>query len=310
MTENNRINSSDILYTRYKQEEKNYEDYSRGGIKERHAGTWLKSDTVDSWRHEHMYSLLNPIIEIYPDVTWLTVGDGRFGKDANYLKTKGLTVVASDISDLLLKEAKAMGYIDEYSKQNAEALTFSNNEFDFVLCKESYHHFPRPMIALYEMLRVAKKGVILIEPIDRLIYLTFFEALLGNVKNRIRKIFHKTSTEYGYEEVGNYVYTLSKREIEKVALGMNYRAVAFKGTNCSCYIEGVEYEKATPNNKLFKRLKRKIIIGDILTKLKLRQYNISSFVIIKDELTTELQSSFISMGYGLKILPANPYQTG
>lgn len=48
--------------------------------------------------------------------------------------------------------------------ENAEKLSSPNETLDFVLCKESYHHFTRPMLALYEMLRVATKAVVLIEP--------------------------------------------------------------------------------------------------------------------------------------------------
>ncbi len=309
MEEDNRQKADGILESRYSQEEKHYEEFSIGGTRESHAKTWLNQDNIGSWRHECMYSLIDPILEVFPEATWLTVGDGRYGKDANYIKRKGLNVVASDISDLLLREASANGYIDAYSRQNAEALTFSDNEFDFVLCKESYHHFPRPMIALYEMLRVASRGVILIEPVDRLIYTSIIEALLGNIKSRVRKMLHKTSSECGYEIVGNYIYTLSKREIEKVALGMNYKAVANKGMN-SYYVEGVEYEKATPDNLLFRKVKQKNRMYNILTTLKLRQYSISSFVIIKDNLTSELQAGFIGMDYELNILPENPYQTG
>jgi SAM-dependent methyltransferase len=40
-----------------------------------------------------------------------------------------------------------------FQKENAEQLSFEDESFDFVLCKEAYHHFPRPMIALYEMIR-------------------------------------------------------------------------------------------------------------------------------------------------------------
>lgn len=39
-----------------------------------------------------------------------------------------------------------------------------DDAFDYVLCKDSYHHMPRPMIALYQMLRVARRAVVLIEP--------------------------------------------------------------------------------------------------------------------------------------------------
>lgn len=68
---------------------------------------------------------------------------------------------------IIFKKGKEIGYIYNYSKENLESLSFNNESFDFVLCKESFHHLPRPYIGLYEMLRVSKIGVVLLEPYDR-----------------------------------------------------------------------------------------------------------------------------------------------
>ena len=99
---------------------------------------------------------------------WLTLGDGRYGTEANYLISKGIDAMANDYSDKLLKIGKEIGFIEKYQKENAESLTFNDNEFDYVLIKEAFHHFPRPWIVLYEAFRVCKKGVILIEPNDQI----------------------------------------------------------------------------------------------------------------------------------------------
>ena len=110
---------------------------------------------------------LKKIVEFDKNFKWLTVGDGRFGSDAMKLIEYGATnVLCTDLDDYLIKYSAKKKEINNYKKENAENLTFSDNEFDFVLCKESYHHFPRPMLALTEMFRVAKIGVILIEPRD------------------------------------------------------------------------------------------------------------------------------------------------
>lgn len=184
-------------------------------------------------------------------------------------RKKAKTWLNSDISDVLLKEAKEIGYIDAYSQENAENLSFADREFDFALCKEAYHHFPRPMIALYEMLRVTKKGVVLIEPTDEYWASSFIEVLVMNIKNFIKIILGKKVVRHNYEEVGNYIYSISPREIEKVAVAMNFKAVAFKGIN-DYYQPGVEYEKATNNSKLFKKIKRKISLQNWQCRLKLK----------------------------------------
>jgi ubiquinone/menaquinone biosynthesis C-methylase UbiE len=75
-------------------------------------------------------------------------------------------VIATDISDSLRQEAAAESYIEEFRKENAEHLSFEDGAFGFCLCKAAYHHLPRPMIGVYEMLRVANLRVALIEPND------------------------------------------------------------------------------------------------------------------------------------------------
>jgi len=129
------------------------------------ANTWFCKDTADYWRHARAYRFLNHLTD--KNSSWLTIGDGRWGLDSIRIKEYGFSdVLPTDISEVLLLESKKNGKIANYSVENAEKLSFADNQFDYVFCKESYHHFPRPYIALYEMLRVAKKGIFLIEPND------------------------------------------------------------------------------------------------------------------------------------------------
>lgn len=101
---------------------------------EKKLGSWKRKDTIDYWRHKRMYEILDPLIESYPESDWLTIGDGRYGTDANYIITKGIkTVVASDLSDTYLKIAKYEGFILDYKVENAEKLSFQNESFDFIL---------------------------------------------------------------------------------------------------------------------------------------------------------------------------------
>ncbi len=170
----------------YKQHAEHLKKYTQDGEKAIHAKTWFEKDTVDAWRHQRMYQVLDPILITEPQSKWLTVGDGRYGKDAKYITEKGGDALATDISKHLLKEAKDLGYITKYKVENAESLTFHDLTFDYVLCKESYHHFPRPMLALYEMLRVAKSGVLLIEPNDAYIINRYSEILFRGLRNIVK----------------------------------------------------------------------------------------------------------------------------
>lgn len=284
--------------------------------------TWKQFDTIDAWRHKRMYDCLLPVIKTYPDSKWLTVGDGRYGTDANYLIRNNINnVLATSISDELLKRSKEDGFISDYKIENAERLSFENNSFDFVLCKESYHHFPRPMIALYEMLRVAQTGVIIIEPNDEIIK-TINESIslvkskdrLQLIKDFIRDFLRIKRYEYNsypkpiYETVGNYVYSASEREFEKVALGLNYPVIAFKGLN-DYYLEGVEFEKAEETSGLFNKLKNAISEMDNNCIVENKNYNILVSVIFKvipnENTLIELEKA----GFKVKKLERNPYMS-
>jgi ubiquinone/menaquinone biosynthesis C-methylase UbiE len=307
MKEDNNLDSNEFQNVSYKKHEKHYSRYIDGKVQNDCAKMWFDQDTVDAWRHYRMYKTIDPFFAAYPDAAWVTIGDGRYGKDAKYIQEKGCNALATDISDILLKEAKDIGYIEAYRKENAERLTFPDNEFDFVLCKESYHHFPRPMVALYEMLRVAKRGVILIEPNDHFIFNTINEIVFRFVLNKIRWILGKKPVRGNdYEEVGNYVYRISEREIEKVAIGLNYGAVAFKGLN-DCYIKGVENEKILEKGKLFKKVKFRIRLQDVLAKLKIRKHTVLVAAILKNAPREDLRKLLGQQNYKIIDLPENPY---
>ena len=296
-------------------QEKSYERHSEhfneccaGGIKEKHAKTWFEKDTVDAWRHQKMYQVLDPILKDKSS-RWLTVGDGRYGKDAKYIIDNGCKALASDISDVLLQEAKNLGFINEYKKENAESLSFDDSQFDYVFCKESYHHFPRPMLALYEMIRVTKKGVILIEPNDRYINNSVTDVFFRNLTNLTKKLLGKKASKHDFEDAGNYVFRISRREIEKVSLGLNYRLVAFKGIN-DAYLTGVEYEKFSKKGPLQRKIRAIVFIRDLLCKLGLTEYGLLATIIFKNKPSKDLIINLQKAGFQIIKLPENPYIKG
>jgi ubiquinone/menaquinone biosynthesis C-methylase UbiE len=297
----------------YHAHERLYEN--RGSIVE----TWKQENTVDAWRHARMYRCIDPVLKQFPGNRWITVGDGRYGTDAHYLESRGANAVATDIADTMLQKAKADGYIREFSKENAERLSFADNSFDFALCKESYHHFPRPMLALYELLRVAKKGVVLIEPDESPILMDRKHVLKMAVKEMLLSIglgakFAEKKTniiDHGsnwYEDIGNFGYAISKREIERVALGINLPTVAFTGIN-DHYVAGVENELADDTSKLFREVKSEIEKMDRECRrgFSRSRPKLLVAIILKQTPTAEFRSSLTSAGYEVHDLPRNPY---
>lgn len=276
---------------------------------------WAKEDSVDYWRHKRMYDTLLPILNTDKDKKWLTVGDGRYGSDAHYLSKHTSSVMATDIAETCLRLAKENNYIKSYSIENAEKMSFNNDSFDYVLCKEAYHHFPRPTIALYEMLRVAKTAAILIEPNDNNVIIPQKMSFSASIfwftqsfKNFIKRKLGKT-TYYNqgmYEDVGNYVYTISEREIEKVALGLNYDAVAFKGTN-DTYIPGVEDEKLNANSELLNQIKRAIDKENNNVFKGKRNWGLLTAIIFKNMPSDETIKALREAGFSFNILSKNPH---
>jgi len=283
------------------------------------APAWMTEGTIDAWRHTQMYQCLDPLLGQVGGSRWLTVGDGRCGTDAHYLEQHGMDALASDISDTMLRVAHSHGYIREYKKENAEKLTFADESFDFVLCKEAYHHFPRPMVALYEMIRVARRGVILIEPDDSAILMDGRHLLkmitkAAMLRLGMGRIFGSTDTSIidngsnWYEEVGNYGYAISKREIEKVALGLNYPHVAFRGLN-DAYIAGGEHESLLGDSPMLRELSREINEMDRHAKrgLSRGRHKLLVAIIFKEEIGGNLRDSLTAGMFDVRDMPRNPY---
>ena len=274
--------------------------------KNAHTTSWTQETSVDAWRHTRMYRTINPILETDVDANWLTVGDGRFGRDARYIQEHGGDALPTDISDTLLKQALISGDIQQYQVENAEALSFQDNAFDYVFCKESYHHFPRPMIALYEMLRVAKTAMILIEPNDQITTETPGAALVNWIKREIRSAIGKPEARNQFETSGNYLYTVSRREIEKVALGIGSPVVAFKGFN-DAYIPGCELEPLQEKGPKYQKILNKIRRRDFLCRYHLLDSLLLTAIVFKSTPGESMVQALNTSGYDVVFLPENPY---
>ncbi|TAF97719.1 MAG: class I SAM-dependent methyltransferase [Cytophagia bacterium] len=241
------------------------------------------------------FEFLNPFVE--PASAWLTVGDST-GIDAAYLKKQGGVATASDLSTKTLERVFAQQLIDGFSVQNVEQLSYPNNSFDYVCCKEAYHHFPRPAIGFYEMLRVARKGVVIIEPSDiNLAYpvLLFVRNILDRISPKLlRKIW---KNQYSYEIVGNFVYKISFREFEKMAAALDLPCVAYAGFNT---MMGARWDA-----QFVQKLKRFFV--DMLCKISLLPYQHLSLVVFKEKPSETTRKKMQQMGYKIYDLPKNPY---
>lgn len=206
--------------------------------------SWWIPGTVNYWRHTRLMAPALELLAGLKQCSWLTIGDGA-GMDAWRLLQSGFaSVLATDLDDTVLRQTHAKGLISDYRVENAEALSFPANQFDFVLCKESLHHMSRPYAAIYELLRVARYGVAIIEPQDPWI----------DAPCRVDE------TSPHYESVGNYVYQFSTRELEKVAYGMNITGLAVRHL-VDIYIQGCEFAYCVDDDPVWVQTRERVDEG-------------------------------------------------
>lgn len=254
--------------------------------------------SIDNWRHTRMLDLTRPIWEAIPESCWITVGDGRYGSDVAYLHSNGIKVVATSLTDDKLKYAHEQGHIPAFQAENAEYISFPDNALDFVLCKEAYHHFPRPPITLYEMLRVADIGVVLIEPLDN-------PKLMDDLKRLLKQAL-RGNREVQFETSGNYLYRLIVPELGKLLTAMGGEHMAFKGINDFYHAPLAGYDANGLNiGSFITRLG--IVVQNGLSRLGLLGYGLGCVVIFKPGVDHKILEALHNAGFQLIDLPRNPY---
>lgn len=283
--------------------------------------SWFQTDTVDYWRHERMYETMRPFALHFKHAAWATIGDGRYGLDAVRLANIfGIQeLLPTDIASAMMKVAQERGLIKDFQIENAEHLSFENDSKDILFCKEAFHHFPRPYLALYEMLRVAREAVVMIEPAERLIAdgVKSGNYIKSSVKLFFSKLFRRATypyipglqpLEHKYEEAGNYLYAVSVRELEKLVHGMDLADMAYLRFN-DAYIKGVEFEKKHETNSVFNRLQTMIKHADEQSEKYPRYHmpNMVTVVIFKKQVPQSLRQSMIDAGFVFINKMNNPY---
>lgn len=280
-------------YLRHSELEKRQADGSRM------PACFAAPDTIDAWRHRRMHDMLAPLIKADPDSAWLTVGDGSYGSDAYYLQQQGVDVLASSLTDHALKIAAEKGYLKKYAAVNAEQIPHDKESFDYVLCKEAYHHFPRPPIAFYEMMRVARKGVVLIEPYDGP------RRLLDMIKEPAKKLLWGRNQTIHFEPSGNYIYRVSPKEMGKMLAAMGCSAMAYKTFN-DIYLPRFGKSKAGASLGHFST-KAGIFLQNLLCRIGLLNPGLVVVVSFKRIPSEALVREIKRAGFSFDTLPVNPY---
>jgi ubiquinone/menaquinone biosynthesis C-methylase UbiE len=279
--------------------------------------------SIDAWRHHRM---MEPF-RCFSDQTswkWLTIGDGSGFDAARLLKMGVNDVTASDLSTARLALAAEQGLITRYCAQNAERMSTRDGEFNVVYCKEAFHHFPRPWIGLYEMLRTASDVVLLTEPRDWIIdrgkiqligprgiaqklWLWLVHKFLGRmplVDPEHRYTLGENTPRY--EDAGNFVFSASAREIEKVALGLDLPAVAFFGMDDE-FQPGLHDSPADPENPKFARLSQRLSVSERRAAAGVGSTGLLLAAIFIRLPPQHLMDSLRECGWYVRLLPRNPH---
>ncbi|WP_025145886.1 class I SAM-dependent methyltransferase [Pedobacter jeongneungensis] len=262
-------------------------------------------NNVAQWLQQLFFSCLDPLLA-GKNRSWLTVGDA-YGFDAQYILNSGNEALATDLNTDFLNVALKEGIINACAAENAENLSREDSSFDFVLCKESYHHFPRPYAAMYEMIRVAKTAVVVMEPQDPITKMPLL-LMLNNLFIHNGEFLNKLwKNRFSFEPVGNFVYKVSEREFEKLAAGLGLPMVGFKKINPNYWFKGAESISTGQHNRQFMMIKMKKIFFDIMVKLRAMPAQVLTTIIFKQLPDDDMIALLKKSGYRLVYIPKNPY---
>jgi ubiquinone/menaquinone biosynthesis C-methylase UbiE len=104
----------------------------------------------------------------------------------------------------------------DWSHQDAENLTLNDESVDWAIVHAGLHHCASPHRAMCEMLRVAKKGIVVIEARDSLLMRTAVAfGLTGDYELEPAAITEGRSGGYRNTHIPNYIYRWTERDVEK-----------------------------------------------------------------------------------------------
>jgi ubiquinone/menaquinone biosynthesis C-methylase UbiE len=214
----------------------------------------------------------------------LVIGGGE--NDKRVFQENGFINVT--ISNIDERQSESKYYPYKHCFQNAENLSYKDNEFDYVTAHATLHHFSSPHRGLTEMYRVAKKVVVVIESRD-----SWLMRLL--IKSKITPDFETAAIydhncKYGGVNntcIPNYIYRWTEREVEKTI-----KSFAPFVKHKFAYRYGLDEPSATKRSKSFvKKIMINILspIYRLIVKVFPKQQNLFAFLITKPVIPDDLQ---------------------
>jgi SAM-dependent methyltransferase len=112
----------------------------------------------------------------------------------------GITEPSEELTSYLAGDDRC-----RYIQENSECMSLPSRSFDLVICKEGIHHLARPVLGVYEMLRVTRGAILVIEPaetqigrlLERLGLASIYERnQTGNIRHRDNYVFRWTVKQF------------------------------------------------------------------------------------------------------------------
>jgi ubiquinone/menaquinone biosynthesis C-methylase UbiE len=140
----------------------------------------------------------------------LIVCGGAGGEGIFFIKNGFQDVSVSDISKNSLQICNQLEPKIKTVCLNGEDTSLPDNAYDLIVVQDGLHHLPRPVTGFTEMLRIANKGIIVIEPYD---------SAVGNLIGTEWEV-HGDSTNYVFRWNRNMINQATKSYLLK-----NYKVI-------------------------------------------------------------------------------------
>ena len=258
---------------------------------------FVDDGSLDAWRVAYSRKMILPFLRTVRGSSWLTVGDGYYGSDANFLSKHGVQATASSLSAKVLRVAQQRGWINKWSAENAESLSFADCAFDFVLCMEALQHCEFPEAALSETMRVSNQGIAIMGCIRR----------EGRILDRIREFMRRRLLGRqnigveSYQPTGGPISRFYSEQVCENAKRAGFSVCAIKQFNM-LPLGQFWNRRAAWLSPYFLLLKAGFFVSDLVCRLGLMTPSFAWFLVLRRPPSSAQLSVLTKSGFSLRTL--------